>query len=193
MILLSILIPGVPRRHASAEFLWRKLEEQLENISGVELLMLRDNKTRSTGAKRQALLDISQGRHISFVDDDDDVAANYVSRIMGKIDVPEPPDLVVFPIRCTINGYQEGMVVPSITHVNKPIQEYAAPLTPRPPHHLCCWKREIAIQGKFPDIQHGEDFSWAKQIWPLVRTEAAIEACLYHYRWDEDVTEAEPI
>ena len=193
MIEFSILIPTLTSRRVAAERLWDKLDAQVKDVENVELLMLRDNKRRTTGAKRQALLDIARGRYIAFVDDDDDVSSDYVLKIMAKILTPQSPDLIVFPIRCTINGGQEGIVMPSVEFVNEPIREYSAPVTFRPPHHLCVWKRDIAVQGRFPDIQHGEDFKWARQVWPLVKSEIAVEECIYHYRWDKNVTEAEPV
>lgn len=60
--------------------------------SRVEILTLTDNKQRSIGAKRQALLNLAQGKYIAFLDDDDVPSHNYIERavslqMMGLIDV----------------------------------------------------------------------------------------------------------
>ena len=199
--LLSILIASIPSRMDKARALYENLLFQAgKNDHGtVEILLFLDNKQRSVGMKRQSLLDLSRGEYIVFVDDDDEVSDLYVTKIVQAILVDniargaEKPDVIVWPILVSINGAQKGIVLPSIAHINKPIPEYEPPVTYRPPHHLCCWKREIAIKGVFPDKQHGEDFDWARQVWPHAKTEKFVELALYHYRWDKAVTEAEPV
>ena len=189
--LLSILVPSIPSRLAGAVSMFDYLTEQCgTNLSGnVEILMLTDNKQRSVGMKRQALLGIARGDYVCFADDDDFISQHYVSSIIKAIQ-EDHPDVIVWPFKVTINGGREGIVLPSIAHMNKPIPEYEPPVTYRPPHHLCCWKREIAIKGRFPDLMEGEDFAWAAQCWPYVKTERQIDKVLYHYRWDRAVTEA---
>lgn len=188
-ILFSVLIPTLESRKDMAEALWAKLAKQTEGVEDVELLMLRDNKQRTIGAKRQALLDIAQGEYLAFVDDDDDVSCDYVSEIVGSITsnlaLGVFPELFVFPIKCTINGGQEGIVEPSIKYIpqdNGPLAEYKPPVTFRPPHQLCVWRSKIAKQARFPDKSKDEDFEWAAQCWPLVKNEIGIKRALYHWR-----------
>lgn len=199
--ILSILIASIPSRLGNAMSMFGELNRQcgMSSAGEVEILMLTDNKTRSVGMKRQSLLDLAKGEYVAWVDDDDEVSEDYVSSILKAILVEHvahghpKPDLVVWPILVTINGGQEGFVMPSIQNAADPIPEYAPPMTKRPPHHLCCWKAELARKGKFPDIQHGEDFQWARQVWPHIKSEALIPNALYHYKWDKNVTEAEPV
>lgn len=186
--LLSILIASIPSRMEKARALYETLLAQ--SSDDVEILLFLDNKKRSVGMKRQALLDLANGEYVVWCDDDDDVSYDYVPSIIAAIS--SKPDVVVWPFLVTINGGNEGIVLPSIAHMNKPIPEYEPPVTYRPPHHLCAWRRQIALKGKFPDKQHGEDFEWARQVWPYVKTQSEIPKRLYHYRWDKTVTEAEP-
>ena len=83
MPLLSILISAIPSRWEMA----RKLFEGLTRVADqrVEVLLLFDNKRRSVGEKRQALLDIARGEYVTFIDDDDLVAPGYVSEILSVI------------------------------------------------------------------------------------------------------------
>lgn len=188
--ILSVLMATIPSRFVAFLLLYRELLEQSKDFA-VEILALMDNKKRSVGAKRQALLDIANGQYVTYVDDDDEITSNYVSFILESI--MDNPDLIVSPIRVTINGERDGIVESSIRYADNPIPEYAPPITYRPPHHLSVWRAEIARKGTFPDIQHGEDFKWAAQCWPYVKNEVRIDKVLYHYKWSKNVTEAEPV
>lgn len=198
--LLSILIPAIPSRLELSSILFLDLEHQSgkDHLGAVEILMLLDNKRRSVGMKRQALLDMAQGEYVAFVDDDDQIGEKYIFGILKAIlDLKNPkPDVVVWPFLVTINGGDEGLVIPSIKYIPKEgeaVAEYKPPITYRPPHHLCCFKTELARKGHFPDKQHGEDFEWARQVWPHLKTENMITDSLYHYVWNSNVTEAEPV
>ncbi len=206
-IRFSVLTPTVPGRLDLVVPLIRSLQDQIGSLP-VEHLVLCDNKRRTIGSKRQALLEAAQGDYIAFVDDDDHVADDYVSCILREIaplmtlSVPEDdsaesvrlepkPDLVVFPIHVRINGDQDGIVEPSVRYappdgdITK-LQPYAPPVTYRPPHELLVWRRSVALRGKFPDVSGGEDFLWARQVWPLVQVERRIDKVLYYYETSID-------
>jgi len=188
--MLSVLISTVPRRHLMAHALFERLQHQAEGRP-VEILSLCDNKTRTIGAKRQALLDVSQGAWVSWVDDDDQVSIDYVSEIQRAIEDSQA-DVITFPIRVTLDGEQDGHVLPAMAHMPKngePLAEYKPPYTFRPPHELCAWRAEIARKGRFPDTNIGEDFGWARQVWPYVRTEHEIPRSLYWYRFQSKLAE----
>jgi glycosyltransferase involved in cell wall biosynthesis len=70
--LLSILVPTVPSRVATMfPKAIQAILGQITDHKEVELLGLFDNKARTTGAKRNALLDIARGEYVVFIDDDD--------------------------------------------------------------------------------------------------------------------------
>jgi hypothetical protein len=77
MIQLSILTPAVPSRIFQLQKLCFELEGQIKGLP-VEHLALLDNKRRTVGEKRDALLRAARGRYVAFVDDDDDVSDDYV-------------------------------------------------------------------------------------------------------------------
>jgi Glycosyl transferase family 2 len=83
----SILIAGIPERyHVVHPLLLSLLEHQaVARMPDVELLYLLDNRRRSVGAKRNALLGAATGEYVSFVDDDDQVANDYVQKIYREI------------------------------------------------------------------------------------------------------------
>jgi len=69
---LSILTPTIPSRKEQLSKLSEKIAKQSNDLA-VEHLSFADNRTRTIGAKRQALLDIARGEYIAFVDDDVDI------------------------------------------------------------------------------------------------------------------------
>ncbi len=71
-------------RYEEADRLQGTIAQQ--NDGSVEHLVIFDNCKRSVGLKRQACLDIARGDYIAFVDDDDDISADYISRIREAID-----------------------------------------------------------------------------------------------------------
>jgi len=108
-LLWSILIPAIPERYHSAHALLYSLLEQqsVARMQDVELLYLMDNRRRSVGAKRNNLLAMARGDYLSFVDDDDQIAADYVQKIYRQIAAARknnpPADVICFPQRCTLN------------------------------------------------------------------------------------------
>ncbi len=186
---LSILILAIPGREEKVKRLCEKLFAQIGDRA-VEVLVLLDNKKRKIGTKRQNLLDISQGRYVTFIDDDDSVSGDYMKLILDAIDHHEP-DLIVYDMWCQIpygNTFLTGTVKSSVEY---PIDQFVdGGVTLRKPIEVHCWKREIAIQSKFPDANRGEDFEWAEPLWPLVKTEIKIEKALYLYTRERDYSEA---
>jgi glycosyltransferase involved in cell wall biosynthesis len=192
MIRLSILISAVPSRiRGSLLHLLDTLDVQLREdqamANGVEILTLIDNKCRSVGAKRNALLAIAQGEYVAFLDDDDEPSDDYLSRLFAA--TSEGADVITFWQRNILNGLRHGDVVFGLGYEN---QEVLGPgtIATRLPWHICAWKREIAVRGGFPDVNDGEDWAWVQQVVPLARTETKIPAYLHTYRWSKDTTEA---
>jgi hypothetical protein len=86
-MLWSILISGIPERfHLVHKLLFSLLEQQaVARMPDVELLYLLDNRRRTVGAKRNSLLGMARGEYASFIDDDDEVANDYVQKIYREI------------------------------------------------------------------------------------------------------------
>ena len=72
-MLWSILISAIPERfHTVQPLLFSLLETRsVARMPDIELCYLLDNKRRTVGAKRNALLDAARGEYVSFIDDDD--------------------------------------------------------------------------------------------------------------------------
>jgi glycosyltransferase involved in cell wall biosynthesis len=104
---LSILTPTVPERAEKLAILTEKLAKQIGDLP-VEHLVFSDNRRRSIGQKRQALLSAALGEYVAFVDDDDDVSDDYVGSILAA--TKTQPDCITFEQIAIYNGQSSRVI-----------------------------------------------------------------------------------
>lgn len=103
---LSILIPTVPPRKKYLNRLLTNLQKQIvdNNLQDmVEIIIYEDDFEKSVGEKRNIMVDISEGKYIVIIDDDDMVSENYcleVVKACQKYDV----DQIVTNLKYFHNG-----------------------------------------------------------------------------------------
>jgi glycosyltransferase involved in cell wall biosynthesis len=180
---LSILTPTIRGRERQLSFLMDSIEAK--NNGEVEHLVLYDNRTRSIGAKRQALVDVARGEYIAFVDDDDDVSDDYVSELLKAIEAGA--DVITFHQRAIYNGL-ESEVHFGVKNQDGPFVHDG--ITLRAPWHVCAWKREVVAGCLFSESNYGEDLAWCKQARRRIRTGYHIPKILHTYRHDAATTAA---
>jgi len=181
-ILLSILIPTIPRREWLLAGITRELERQaaLRREKDVEILVLRDNKLMSIGDKRNRLVSIARGKYVSFVDDDDRVSPDYVEEIVTA--AASDPDVICFGAEVNTPSTKPMITSFSPKHTeNSPRR--------RLPNHLCAWRREIASVVPYRNVSFGEDADWPPRAAEHVHVFAAIDKVLYHYDYDPATSE----
>lgn len=182
---LSVLIPCVRSRLPKLKTLYDELEHQI-NGRPVEVLALLDNKRRSVGLKRDALVQAARGDYVAFVDDDDWISSHYIDALLMAADAW--PDVIVFDTLSFINDAPPALGKHSLAHENEP---YALPEFRRKPWQMHAWKRDLAQQFHFPDRNYGEDWAWVSQMIPHAKWELrASDVPLYHYRYSDVTTEA---
>lgn len=186
--LWSILIPAIPSRLAGLSDLVADVQEQIGERP-IEILSLLDNRRMTIGEKRQRLVEQASGRYISFVDDDDDVHPDYVSRISDELTKQPAPDLVSFDFECDIAGVT-GIVTAALRNPNEDFRNGG--VTRRKPHQLCVWRTDLVYGARFPHTNRGEDFAWAQQMWPRIKREARVDKVLYRYNRRRSLREAYP-
>jgi len=186
MKLLSILTPGIPERLEQIGRLTAAIQGFLKGEGQVEHLVFIDNRQRTVGEKRQALLEMAQGLYVAFVDDDDAVTNDYASEILKAI--YHRPDVVTFRQVAEIEGVA-GEVDFSIKH---PDNEAWRPggVCKRRPWHVCAWKRSIAMRSSFPATNYGEDWAWAAPLQARLTNEEHIDKVLHYYRHSAERTAA---
>lgn len=188
---LSILIPTIPSRLDQFKVIYEKIDLQARDRN-VEILWVGDNKKRSIGLKRDALVQISKGEYVAFVDDDDDVSTDYIIKLLQAIE--QFPDVITFrqlsyydKTHCIINFDLHN----SVNEPFKPVGLTENPLTiKRRPFHVCAFRGDIARRYHFPDKMWGEDWEWCEQVLKDVKTQVHIDEILHIYRFNTEVTEA---
>jgi glycosyltransferase involved in cell wall biosynthesis len=185
---LSILIPTLESRKDSFYELFDDLDDQIGDIQGqfskVEIHFLRDSGEKSVGAKRQQLLEWATGDYIAFVDDDDMVPDDYVSKILDAI---KEHDMLfgVEPDCCSLSGelhwLSNGTTEPFEHSIKHQKWEKKDGVYLRYPNHLNAVRRDLALEVGFKDMGHGEDRDYSDRLKPLLKTEAPIDGVIYHY------------
>jgi len=190
---LSILTPTIPSRMfterdaanpSDLHGLHMTLEGQIEGLP-VEWLSLCDNRARSIGGKRQALVDIARGKYIAFCDDDDVISPDYVSKLLAAAE--SNADVITFRQRAIYNGLE--------SEVHFGINNQDGPFTPngitlRAPWHVCAWRRDVVRGCQFGLSNYGEDLEWCLQARKRIRTAYHIDSVLHTYRHDAATTAA---
>jgi len=186
--LLSILIPTLPIRKTKFDNLISQLELQIKEgnyQSVVEVISLLDNKEMTIGAKRNRMIEMSAGKYVCFVDDDDMVSPDYIEKIIGAIN--QYPDVITFCGRYFKDGvFQQDFTISlDVEHLDTPKHLY------RKPHHLCPVKRYIAMDCPYPNINNGEDSAYSELLNRFLLTEYHIKAQIYDYLFSTKETETQ--
>lgn len=191
--LLSVLIPATPKRYHSHLWpLWCRLQAQVDELAeegAVELLVFLDNRQRTIGEKRDALVQMSRGRFVAFCDDDDNVAENYVAELIKAIrQAKDDCSVITFKQLAVING-EEAVCTFSLANRNEP---FKVPTFTRMPWHVCAWRGDMARRVRFPASNYGEDWAWARHLVLEATGEIHLPHILHTYQYDERVSEAPP-
>jgi len=185
-LILSILIATVPsRRHFFYPRILDQLLSQISVISDyedhVEILGFFDNKKRTTGEKRQDLLQLAKGEYIVFIDDDDRISDDYIQSIMDALvkDAPDT-DVVVFDSITRVNGGKKCLCKYGIEYEYGMINAESTQWRGKPAHTMV-WKALIAKKHDFSVMQNGEDVDWVKRAHLDIRKQHRIDKILYYY------------
>lgn len=179
---LSILICTLPERKEHLGRLMESLSFQM--CDTVEILVDARDRNIPTGQKRNELIDRATGEYFCFIDDDDDIAGDYVASILGALE--EGPDVVTFEGTMTTNGMS------AVHWIIKLGEKYEARTDPdgitryyRFPNHLTAMKKELVKGFRFDSIWQGEDYKWALRIHNagVLKTSRHIGKRLYHYKF----------
>ena len=201
-IKLSILILSIPSRFDIVRPLIDKLMTQIGDRDDVEILSLMDNKSLHIWEKRNELMRIARGTHMTWLDDDDDVAENYVDKLTQTIQDNPEVDVISFNQRCFLNGVEANVFAkmgnPHEDVLPDPKDPTRYKDTLRPPYHWCCWRTSLATSEPFrSSFSHGdrgqstEDIDWLTRLYPKVEESVYLQGHYLHiYRWSNETTES---
>ena len=174
----SILIATLAHRKDSLAALLRVLLPQAERFPGqVEVVALRNRGALTVGEYRQKLLEDARGKYVSFVDDDDLVAGDFVTAVLAAM-VGEP-DYVAFRHQMYSGGVPEPRV--TITGLSFGGWRDTDVAMVRDVTHINPVRAELARKAGFGRYVLGEDAAYDDALRPLLKTEAVIDRVLYHY------------
>jgi len=151
------------------------------DFENVEIIIACDNKTISTGKKRQLLLELAKNDFVVSIDDDDYVYPYYVEEILKAIQ--SNPDCVGTRGIYTNDGNQSTEWRLSKDYPNETISENGRHIYLRTSNHLTPVKKHLALQAGFPDKSNAEDKWYSERLQPLLKTEVKIDKIIYHYRY----------
>jgi len=174
---LSILIPTLDNRREALAQLLAALDAQ--KTDEVQVVTLSDSGQMSIGQKRNMLLSQSQGEYVAFVDDDDMVPTDYVSRILKALE--SNPDCTSLTGRITFSDGYSRPFIHSLRY-DKWVDDHEGKVYYRPPNHLNAVRRDLAVKVGFPPWNSGEDRYFSHHIRPMLKREEWIEGTLYEYK-----------
>ena len=187
----SVLILTIPSR---VEKYWtplcQHLDKQIADTGAkVEVLTLADNKAMTIGEKRQSLLDISRGKWVGFLDDDDWVSDDYIASLSQAMN-DKPADVITFEQDCTVNS-DKFKVDFRVGNPHEPyVPNSGVSLIRRPPYHMCFWRNKIAKNVRFRPSSYGEDLDWISRMLPYVTSETHLDKVLHYYRYSDATSES---
>lgn len=183
MVLLSVLIPSLTSRTEHLNRITSLLTRQINAYKlhkEVEILTLIDNREQTTGFKRNALLNKSNGKFIVFVDDDDLLSDDYLKLICDLIRSEKELDCIGINGIYTCNG-QKTPFETSLEHH----WEIKNGMYTRTINHISPIKRQHAILVRFPNKTIGEDYEWTMKLKKLnvLKVEKVIKNPIYFYNF----------
>jgi glycosyltransferase involved in cell wall biosynthesis len=183
-MMLSILIATLESRRDQFAHLFERLTAQVrdaEPAGEIEILSLRDNREASIGTKRNRLIRQASGRFVAFVDDDDDVSDDYISRISAVIRGHPEIDCVGIKVIVTFRGSHPREMTYSLSYDDYFSRGHSYF---RPPHHWNPILRSVALEYPFLDASYAEDAEWALRLRRsgALRREEFIGTPVYFYK-----------
>lgn len=195
-LLLTIMIPTIISRkdkfYTITEKLMKQIKENdLENL--IEIIAHFDNKTVGLSLKRTNMLRTSGGKFVISLDDDDDVADDYIISIIGAIKNNPEADVITFKQHCNCDGsefYVESDINNSLS--GSKIQG----VLHRYPWIWCAWRKEkvdIFVYEDIGKVNYREDEFWLKHVRESgrIKKEVKIDKILHYYRFSSKNTETQ--
>lgn len=178
--LLAILIPTLTERVQLLNRLQSALDKQRAG-KNVILIINEDQKQKTTGAKRNELIQVAidhNADYIAFFDDDDLPGDTYIQRGIETMESGKDCG------ELWGNYYVRGKLLKPFhhylgcTHAWDDKEKFH-----RFPNHLNFWKLDLVKDFSFQNKNFGEDMTWAETIHKagIVKTMYPISDILYHY------------
>lgn len=184
---LSILICSVLERGTTfLPKILKQLQDQIAPYNNcVELLVLIDNCTSfMLGDKRNQLVNMAKGKYCVAIDDDDQIADDYIKTLINAIDHNDV-DVINFICNVSLN---DGPYKPCYYSLQFIQDHNLKDRYNRIPNHISCVKRDLMLSTPFNNVIYGEDADYSKRLLPKLKTEYNINQVLYYYNYNSETT-----
>lgn len=181
---LTILIPTITGREQLLDRLLQSLEPQCSGVADIDIYLDegKEKGGKTTGEKRNDLVNRCKTPYCCFIDDDDAIASDYISEILTGI--LTEVDCVTFSGHLIQHGYSGHITFDfRIGNPYDDLKDMKNRTLRRPPNHLCAIKTEIMQKIPFPDITFGEDYTQCLAMAQsgVLKTEHHVDKVLYYY------------
>jgi hypothetical protein len=152
----------------------------------IEIIVNKDNRTKTVGQKRNECLNKAKGEYVSFIDDDDVVSLTYIPKIVRKLNSGMYDGIGFWGMY-----YVDNNAAMLFNHANKNNGHFKNNGRQyRPLNHLNPVKTHIAKQIGYPEKNFGEDSDYCDKLLAsgLIRSEYNFEEIMYHYLWSQKET-----
>lgn len=192
----TIITPTIPERKERLEKLVVSLRAQIRTAAVQHLvietpLWIDENGKPtpgcSVGEKVRQGFERAVGDYVSVVDDDDEVADNFVSSVLAR--VSGRPDVITFGVRRP--GQQSWWLRANVARDDCSVDGDGNSI--KLANHLCVWRRDIALSSPCLPRNYSWDYLWYTAI-KLSRpdlVEAHVPEMLYTYHYSPDGTRAQ--
>jgi hypothetical protein len=142
----------------------------------------------SIGKKRESLVQRATGKYLCFLDDDEDIAPNYVETLVRLCQLDA--DVITFRSFAKTDFYWSVIDM----RLGNPNEE-ATPdrIVKRNAWHICPVKSEYAKLYPFEDTNYSEDWNWMEKVLTHCETEAHTDQILHQYNHSSKTSEADKI
>ena len=182
-MILTIAIPTLEERKAEYAFLKASIMDQIKKlgVKDVEVISMCDDRELTIGEKRQKLYEMARGEWTVQVDDDDQLASDYLYHVLPALG--KNPDCVGYKEAVDFKGKARRISRISLEYTewktNKP--STIDVMYERSPFFKVPIRTELCRQAGVPFLRFAEDIEFAKRIRPLLTTEVFIDEFLYIY------------
>jgi hypothetical protein len=155
----------------------------------IQTIVLKDNKEKTIGEKRQLALDLTTTKYINFIDDDDVISTNYCEAILYELD----KDVDGVGFRGIMTNRGTNRIFEFVHKSGLKYSEYAEKylgsfVYTRPLSHINPIKLEIAKQIGYKYVNKGEDRDYSVRLFDskLIQKDSFIDQYLYFYQYNPD-------
>jgi hypothetical protein len=177
---LCICFPTIVGREKQFEYIFNKIGNQVRDlylVDEIDAIVHKDNKEISIGLKRDKMYKLSKALFTVMVDDDDDVADDYIQTVYNAICENPDVDCIGYMERCIMDGKTKYSKISNECTEWKTLPDGYE----RTPFFKVPIKTTLCQQVGVVDLRFGEDHDFANRLKPLLTKEYFIDKALYYY------------